>query len=260
MQARLGSIAIAAALAALPLTPPALALQLEADGPAAGQSRLPGYLPKGAIDFHRYMAPLPPPNSRRAIEDRRMVLSMQRASAARWKMAQADSRVVYPRFDDAFGRRIDRATAPALVNLLNRAMRDVRDAYKPAKRYFDRKRPYQVLRLKRVCGFKAPPAWGATSNATPSHPSAHSSYGWSTAIILSLVAPHRTRELVARADAYAWSRVVCAAHFPSDIQSGHVIATAVVTRLRADRDFQRDLACARKEYSAGRPLKCFTAP
>lgn len=260
MQMRLVPTAIVAAVAALPLSSPVSALQFEAEPPPAGAKRAPGYLSKGAIDFHRYMAPLPPPNSRRTIEDKRMVLLMQRAPAARWRRAQDDSRLLYPRFAEAFGRRIDRASTPALVNLLNRAMRDVHAAYGPAKRFFDRKRPYQVLRLKRVCGFKAPPALGATRKATASHPSGHSSFGWSTAIILSLVAPHRTRDLVARAEDYAWSRVVCAVHFPSDVQSGHVIATAVVTRLRADPEFLRDLACARKEYSAGRPLSCYTVP
>lgn len=256
---RTGPFAILALLALTHVPGPASALQFEVEPPPKGEARLPGYLPKGALDFHRFMAPLAAPTSVWEAEDRRMVLLMQRASAARWRRAQLDHRFLYPRFAAAFGRKIDRSTTPALVHLLNRAMSDVYATYMPAKLYFGRKRPYQILRLRRVCGFETPPL-DAKRTATPSHPSGHSSLGWSTAMILSLLAPARTAALVARADAYAKNRVVCGVHYPTDIQAGHVVATAVVTRLRADPTFRRDLACARREHATGRPMRCFVKP
>ena len=252
------AFAALALFAAAPGTAAAEDLLFQATTEPGKQTYPPGYLPKGAIDFRRYLGPLPRPGSVWLLEDRRMVLRLQRAPAARWQMAVRDGRRLYPRFDDAFGREIRQATMPALVHLLNRAMSDVYAIQKPAKDFFDRKRPYQTLRLKRVCGFAKPPALWATRAASPSHPSDHSAFGWTTAAILSLVAPHRTSELIARAAEYAESRVVCAAHFPSDIQAGHVMAAAIATRLRAERDFQGDLACARREYAAARPLSCFS--
>lgn len=260
MHARHWLPAIAALLVADPRVVAAEDLLFEASTQPGKQTYLPGYLPKGAIDFRRYLGPLPKAGTVWLLEDRRMVLRLQKASPTRWRQAVADGQRLYPRFDDAFGRPIRRATTPALVRLLNRAMSDLYAALEPAKDYYDRKRPYQILRLSRVCGFASPPSRWAKRKASPSHPSAHSGFGWTTAAILSLVAPHRSSKLVARAADYADSRVVCAAHFPSDIQAGHVLAAAVVTRLRAERDFQRDLACARREYSARRPLDCFTTP
>jgi len=46
------------------------------------------------------------------------------------------------------------------------------------------------------------------------------------------------------------SRVVCGALYPSDVEAGQVIATAVVERLHSVPEFSRDLACAKQEYRA----------
>jgi acid phosphatase (class A) len=56
--------------------------------------------------------------------------------------------------------------------------------------------------------------------------------------------------LFARALLYQESRLVCGMHFPSDIEAGHEVAIAVVSHLDASREFQSDLAKARKEHNA----------
>jgi acid phosphatase (class A) len=53
-----------------------------------------------------------------------------------------------------------------------------------------------------------------------------------------------------QAEEYMESRLICGAHFPSDVEAGHDVAIAVVSRLDASPEFQADLAKARKELSA----------
>jgi acid phosphatase (class A) len=69
-------------------------------------------------------------------------------------------------------------------------------------------------------------------------------------MILARVAPDRSAELLARAQLYQESRLVCGMHFPSDIEAGHEVALAVVSHLDASHEFQSDLAKARKEHAA----------
>ena len=46
---------------------------------------------------------------------------------------------------------------------------------------------------------------------------------------------------------YGESRLVCGVHFPSDVEAGRLIATAVYERARATPAFKADFACAKAE-------------
>ncbi len=71
-------------------------------------------------------------------------------------------------------------------------------------------------------------------------------------MILARVAPDRADALIARAQQYEESRLVCGMHFPSDVEAGHEVALAVVAHLDASSEFQSDLAKARKEQTGHR--------
>lgn len=68
-------------------------------------------------------------------------------------------------------------------------------------------------------------------------------------MILARVAPDRESELMARAEEYETSRLICGMHFPTDVEAGHIVATAVVAHLDASSQFQSDLAKARQELT-----------
>ena len=73
-------------------------------------------------------------------------------------------------------------------------------------------------------------------------------------MLLVEIAPERTDALLARARSFGESRLVCNAHWQSDIVAGRTIAAATVARLHADPTFLADLAAAReelREVSAG---------
>jgi acid phosphatase (class A) len=223
------------------------AQQLERAPPPTGETRPPRYLGEHAVDYRGLLALPPTPGSFEDNADIAAVKALQNVDAESWKSAQLDAAFLYPRFEDAFGHPIDRATSPQLVKLLNRTLQEVGATTSQAKMHFHRPRPYQRWLLQRVCGQETPPKPEEHPVGGLSYPSGHSAYGWSVAMVLSRVDPDRADVLMQRAEQYAQNRLICAVHFPSDLEAGHVIAAAVMARLDASPDFRRDLARARAE-------------
>jgi len=145
---------------------------------------------------------------------------------------------------------VRRDSLPALVQLLNRAERQVSGPAFAAKDVYRRLRPYQRLPLEQVCGKGSDLKPDPDAIKRTSYPSGHSAYGWTAALVLARVAPDKAGALLQRAADYADSRVICGMHFPSDLEAGRQLATAVVARLDAVPEFQRDLEAARAELAA----------
>jgi acid phosphatase (class A) len=209
-----------------------------------------GYLAGHEVDFHTFLAGPPPADSLWDRADQGLVESFQAVDDARWQLADLDANALYPRFAEAFGTQIDKKTTPALVKLLDKAIDDVDATAAAAKDHFHRPRPFQRLQLQRVCDKSSPPKPEAHPTHGTSYPSGHSTHGWTVAMILARVAPDRSEVLMARAQEYEESRLVCGMHFPSDVEAGHEVAVAVVAHLDASSEFQADLNKARQEHTA----------
>jgi acid phosphatase (class A) len=209
-----------------------------------------GYLAGREVDYRTVLGPPPAVDSPWDHSDQELVEVLQSVDDARWQMAERDQEELYPRFAEAFGRPIDPNTSPALVALLDRAIVDVETTASAAKDHFGRPRPFQRLQLHRVCEKSSPPKPEPHAMHGVSYPSGHSSRGWAVAMILARIAPDRTEALMARAEQYEESRLVCGMHFPTDVEAGHAVATAVVAHLDGSKAFQADLARARKEHTS----------
>jgi acid phosphatase (class A) len=244
---------IAASLTILAFAPlaahPAAAQSLEGVKRPEGEAKPVGYLPKDSIDYRLLVGP--PPVQDSILDRLDMTISQRFQSAidpARWQEAERDNDMVYPRFDDAFGRPISRAQNPRLIQLLNRVMRDAADPVWNAKEVFQRPRPYQRYQLARRCGGKPAPAPDKEPRGGSSYPSGHTIYGWATALLLAEVAPVRAPMILERGRDYALSRVICGYHFPTDTEAARAVAAAVLTRLHDDPAFMADLGAAQAEY------------
>jgi acid phosphatase (class A) len=53
--------------------------------------------------------------------------------------------------------------------------------------------------------------------------------------------------LFARARDYGFAREICAAHYPSDIEAGHVLGVLAARAMLADPRLAADIAAARAE-------------
>ena len=133
-------------------------------------------------------------------------------------------------------------TLPKTADLLARVQSDATYYIWAFKYRFNRARPWELEpRIERL----------ETPNF-PAYPSAHSANSWTAAFVFQELLPAH-REVFARGAAeLAYSREILGVHFPSDSESGRVLARQVVDRLLATPEFREDLAAARAEIAAAK--------
>jgi acid phosphatase (class A) len=212
---------------------------------------LQGYL--HLEDHPNSLALLPPPpgeDSRSAAADRALsdhLLTLHDTS--RFTLAGLDNDLNFPEaagtFSCAVGAPISESETPYLYQLLRRSLADAGLATYPAKRHYERKRPFLVNEAANC----APEREQELLQTDPSYPSGHTAIGWAWALILTSLAPDRADEILARGMAYGESRAVCNVHWPSDVRAGRTIGAAAVAVLQANEMFRRDFEAARLELA-----------
>ena len=111
---------------------------------------------------------------------------------------------------------------------------------------FDRARPYELE--PRIAKLETP--------NFPAYPSAHSGNSWVAAFVFQELLPEH-REVFSRTAAeMAFSREILGVHFPSDSESGRLLARQIVDGLLRVPRFRQDLEEARREIlAADRSIK-----
>jgi acid phosphatase (class A) len=90
-----------------------------------------------------------------------------------------------------------------------------------------------------------------------SYPSGHTAAGWGWALVLAQISPEHADALLKRGIEFGQSRVICDAHWQSDVDAGRIMGAATVARLQTDPAFLADLKAAKAEVKAAkakRPL------
>jgi len=251
---------------------PALLLLLDAS-PALSLSAAP-YLAPGAFDSIRLLPPPPALDSSAQRQDEESVVSAQKAaSAERVKQAEDDAKVDIGRFAAVLSPNFSFASTPGVVAFFRKVGTDTRPPVTAAKDCWERKRPFLADSRVHPPGMMqqevANPSGMPIANAAPhgagspclaaetnpaysySYPSGHSTFGAMTAILLANMVPEKRAELFARGWDYGQSRVVGGVHFPSDVESGRIEATAMVALMMQSSEFQSDFASATMELRKG---------
>jgi acid phosphatase (class A) len=214
---------------------------------------LQGYLPMDAalrsIDF---VPPAPEPGSPRQMMDDRVVAQMLALrGSARWELAIADARLLFPGaaevFECALGIPVTEEATPALYMLLRRTLADLGLATESAKKGYQRERPFMV-NGEPLCT----PDEEEMLRKDGSYPSGHTAIGWGWGLILSELAPERSEAVIARARAFGESRNVCNVHWRSDIVAGRMVGAAAVTRLHNNAAFRDAMVAARRDIDRAR--------
>ncbi len=219
-----------------------------------------GYLkPTDLPDSQALLTAPPAPGSAAFTADEDTYRSTRRLrNTPRWMLATADANLNFPAAAETFSCALDmpisEQATPHLNMLMRRLRADASRANDKAKNYYKRTRPYR--------------AYGDES-CTPrvklrddSYPSTHSSIGWAWALVLAEIAPDRATAILQRGVAFGQSRVICGAHWASDVEAGRLVGASVVSRLHADPVFLSQLMLARKEIEAAHaagtqsPLDC----
>ncbi len=213
----------------------------------------PGYLKPSDLPNSLDLLGPPPGKDSAALardeEARQATLPLR--GTERWTLAIGDADLVFPKpaenFACALGVPIDEATTPRLFGLMKKVLSDAGLSTYGVKNKYERTRPF-VVHGEGTCT----PDQEAILHDDGSYPSGHTAAGWAWALVLSEVAPERGNELLARGIAFGQSRVVCNAHWQSDVDGGRIMGAATVARLHADPVFVDDLRAARDEVAAAR--------
>lgn len=218
-----------------------------------GATRLPGYIPQGQIpDSTRLLPPPPEPGSAAQAYDESLRQAAQALRGTpRWDLATLDASMRpaddMTVFSCTLGIDVNPQDTPNLYRLLQRAKRDGGQSTTASKNLYQRTRPY-VMHNEPTCA----PGDEAVLRNNGSYPSGHTASGWTAALVLTEVVPDLATEIMARGRAYGESRVVCNFHWQSDVMAARTAATATVARMRAEPEYNRDVALAREEVAAVR--------
>lgn len=213
-----------------------------------------GYLGRALPDSLALVPPPPAANSPAFAQDEAIHATSQALrNGPRGTMATSDADLHFPHaptaFDCALGKSITQTGTPRLYMLLQRTMVDAGLATYRAKDHYKHERPF-VHYNENTCA----PADEADLRKDGSYPSGHTAIGWTWGLILVQIAPDRTDALLARARAFGESRLVCNAHWQSDILSGRTVAAATFARLQSDATFAADVEAARAELQNAAPV------
>lgn len=213
----------------------------------------PGYLNTADLPLRLALLGAPPKPDSAALardeEARRAALALR--GTAREKLAATDAELAFPgpanTFSCAMGVQISEKTTPHLYTLMQRTLTDAGGSTYAGKNAYNRTRPF-VAHDEGTCRKDMEPLLRTDG----SWPSGHSAAGWAWGLILAQVNPARATELMTRGLAYGQSRVICNAHWQSDVDAGRIMGAATVASLQSNPAFIKDLAAAKEEIQAAK--------
>jgi acid phosphatase (class A) len=220
----------------------------------ASCAALPGddddrYLHPRAFDARDHLPPPPKEGTPAERRDREIFRATRPLKdGPRWSLAQADadkSRIL-DGYACALGVSITPQTNPKLAAMMEKMRGDVRAAVAGPKWKHLRPRPY-LFEDAPIC---LPKTVGLA--VSPDYPSGHSTWGWTVGLLLAEAAPDRAPALLARAQGFGESRVVCGVHNMSSVEAGRRNARNLHKALKSSRAFKADLAAVRAEMTAVR--------
>lgn len=166
--------------------------------------------------------------------------SPERRAQAEWD----DKHESVELFFAVLGPKFDLGKLPATAKLMATVDNEQSVVANIAKRYFQRNRPWAIDPSLVACDYRP--------NAPPltSYPSGHATLSYSEGYILAALMPEKAQAILARAEDYAYSRVVCGAHYASDIEASHVLGTELAMKMMQNPRFSADFEAARAELKA----------
>lgn len=147
-------------------------------------------------------------------------------------------------YADILGEKFNRAALPLTALFSDHVRYDVSPIINGAKRNFRRPRPYHFsTEIHPVCKASAPSA-AATDFA---YPSGHAGVGYIEALVLAQMVPEKRVEILARAETYAYNRVVCGVHYPTDLPGSKAVAYSLMGVFLNNPFFKKEMAAAKAE-------------
>ena len=187
---------------------------------------------------------LPPPPVAGSAQAKAELAELHAVEAVRSEAEEADARLDGDTknatiFTVVLGPRFDLAKLPATSALLVLVRASEKATVDRGKGEFRRPRPYAIDTTLKSCKRNDDPL--------SSYPSGHTSMAFSMGETLARLVPEKAALLLARAQRYGQSRIVCGQHFRSDVSAGQMLGLLIAERLMAKPAFQAAFAAARAE-------------
>lgn len=154
---------------------------------------------------------------------------------------------LFAEFNIPFGLTISRTETPEIWKLLETSLVTTDQMRVEPKRFYNRRRPY-VRFHEHILTYEHEEDEEELGREG-SYPSGHTARGWTTALLLSEIAPSRADTILARGYIYGESRVIVGAHWQSDIDATRLGASIGYMRLQTSPDFQEQMKKAQDEYA-----------
>ena len=191
------------------------------------------------IDFAKLLPPPPAVGSAVQKEETALLLTLQKErTPAMEAFAQADAARTVFRFADVVGAEFTAEKLPKTTAFFEKVKENADALLGPAKKHWDRPRPYASTPEINPCVPKP-------GNA--SYPSGHSTFGTVDSIILANMLPEKAPQIYDRAEAYRLNREIGGVHYPSDVAAGRIAGTVIAAFMQQSPAFQEAYAAARAE-------------
>jgi acid phosphatase (class A) len=221
-----------------------LLIALGGAGSASAQQKTLQFLSAADVDPVRLLPAPPadgsPSNQAELAELRRIATETapERWDQAKWDADNENGTI----FQSAIAPGFDLGALPATAHLLADVRNEEAIAASKAKDYFKRSRPWVLDDSLKTCDREDPPQ--------SSYPSGHATMAFAMAVVLAQAMPDNAAQIMNRARDYAESRLICAAHWRSDIVGGQALGTAVGSELLQNAKFHQELVAAEQELQA----------
>lgn len=213
----------------------------------------PGYLEKSDLPDSLVLLGPPPEKDSAALarDEEARKATVRLRGTARWELAYTDADLTFPQaadnFSCAMGIKIDEKQTPRLYAMMRKVLSDLGLSTYGMKNKYNRVRPF-VVHDEATCRADQE----AILRTDGSYPSGHTAAGWGWALIFAQINPDRSNELFKRGIAFGQSRVICNAHWQSDVDAGRIMGAATVARLQTNPAFLADLEAAKAEVEAAK--------
>jgi acid phosphatase (class A) len=230
----------------------ALLITLGMNGCASAPERalnvISPYFDAKTLDLSRILPPPPTDDSDITRSEIDLMLKMQQErTPEEAASARADASYSAFRFAEALGNPevFNAKSLPKTSSLFRKVTYEEGAVVQAGKRGFKRPRPF-VLEPRIEPIIRKP--------TNDSYPSGHAMWSRVVGLLLADMLPEFSDRIMARADEYAFHRVVAGVHYPSDVEAGKHAGTALAAFLLASPAFQPDYAEATRELRAALKL------
>lgn len=210
----------------------------------------PGYLQSDELPDSLVLLGAPPAAGSAALarDEAAREATLPLRGKGRWDFARTDANLEFPQpaknFSCALGVDISKEKTPHIYRVMEKVLTDAGLSTYGVKNTYNRTRPF-VVHNEGTCQ----PDEEDVLRHDGSYPSGHTAAGWAWALTLAEIYPKRADDLLKRGLSFGQSRVICNAHWQSDVDAGRIMGAAAVAKLHSSPEFFADIQAARKELA-----------